>query len=178
MRTSRLDLTKHIDEISMCNRIDRKPSDVREDIHFKPVQDILAVRCRPSLQLHAMPFGCELAKRVLARLHSRTAQLFALLHRILAIEQNTARFGSFVPRIGQGHLGIWAESYDGFLPVRLAIAEPPELSTSRMHLKIQAMAVEELDGLRCGLRPLYLGVAERFCELRHSDSLRLVRGHS
>nr|WP_313166814.1 hypothetical protein [Massilia oculi] len=102
---------------------------------------------------------------------------FTLLHGILTIEQDTTRFGSLVPCIGQGHLGIWAESDDGFLPVCLAIAEPPELSTSRMNLKIQAMAIEELDGLGCSLRPLDLGIAERLCELRHSEFLRMLCGH-
>lgn len=64
VRSALFDLAQRVDHLTMSNFIDRYPSDLRKDVQFETIQDILGVIFRPRLGFDLMPLTGELLERI------------------------------------------------------------------------------------------------------------------
>jgi predicted nucleotidyltransferase len=98
---------------------------------------------------------------MLHRPNAVAPSLLAFLDRIVTVEKRATGLRTLVSRFCQADFRIWAKSNRILFAVRLALAEAPELASGRKDFKVQAMAVEQLHGLRIGLGSLDLSIIER-----------------
>jgi hypothetical protein len=122
-----------------------------------------------------MPFCSDLAERIFACLHLRTACQLAVLNGIAPVKKQASRLGALVPCFSQAYLRVRSKRDRCFLAVGLPVAEAPELGTGWLDLEVQAMTLKKLYKLGARLGTLDLHVAERLGQLGHTTSYRLVR---